>query len=346
MNPDGGPKDVRAEQPEADAQFQRLFAAVGKREQPSDAQLERWQHGFVTELAAQRRRVRTRRVAAGALACAAALVIAVGVRLSTPAAPDAAAVAEVVAAFGGNVARRGEQLRSLQAGSDVLEGERVESGLRSGLALRYRNADVRVAADTSVTFRPAVIELQHGAVYVDTGTSGLPPGALQVRTALGSISHRGTQFMVEVTDGRLLAAVREGAIVVQNQAQTVDATASPGTATLIELGVAGEITRSAVPACGDLWSWTLAAAPGMTLAGHSADELLRWAARERCQILQYSTDQAARLAASAPIAGASGTVQPGQAIKLVSAATGLRVTGSPPEPLTVEIASEADQDPD
>jgi hypothetical protein len=346
MNPEGGPQETRAEGPESEQQFQRLFAAAGKREQPSAAQIERWQQTFAAGLAGHRRGHRVRRAAAVVLACAAVLAIAVGVRLATPVVADPPVVAEVVAAFGGNVARRGEQLRGLQHGSAVLDGERVESGLRSSLALRYRGADVRLAPDTTVTFRLSAFELQRGAVYVDTGVSGLPPGSVQVNTPLGSISHRGTQFMVQVADGSLLAAVREGVIVVEHQAQALELAAPPGKAAVIELRGNAAPARSEASASGDLWSWTQAAGPGMVVAGHTVDEVLRWAARERGQALQYSNDPVARLAASTPLGGANRLLHPNQAIELINVATGLRITGTPPDALIVALASEGDKDPD
>ncbi len=326
-----------------------LLREAGRRPQPSQAQLERWQAQFQSELGARRRWWSGRAAGVAVAACAALLAVAVLLLPEQAAPPPAAPVAEVVTAFGGNVARAGTgdggpNGRSLAAGDAIAVGERVESGLYSGLGLRYQGADLRLDASTTVVFAAERIELVTGRVYVDTG-EGFAQKTVRVHTPLGWFEHVGTQFLVAVVDGEVHGAVREGRIVLHHDGAELLLSAAADAARLIVVDD-GVTRESAVPTSGDLWAWTEASSAGLDLSGLSADEVLRWVARERGQRLDYASPAVRRAAENARQRGTAGVrLGPAEALEVINLSTQLRVRAQG-DRLSVSLASEADEDAD
>ncbi|MDH3642773.1 MAG: FecR family protein, partial [Gammaproteobacteria bacterium] len=196
-------------------QLQALLAEAGRREQPPTAKQQQFEAVFRRELqpvvAARRQRRRSFYAASAAV-----VVLAAGVAvLLSPAVQPPIVVAEVVSAVDGNQTfSNGGSGAPLIEGSSVHMGQTVRTSRQGMLALVYRNADVRLNRDTTVRFHAARIELIDGTIYVDTGNDrprGAPP--VVITTPLGSFSHVGTQFMVDVDNNReVTAAVREGTI--------------------------------------------------------------------------------------------------------------------------------------
>lgn len=312
--------------------------------EPSPAQLERWQRTFVLELHAARRRRRHRFALAAGSAAAAALALV----LWWPGAPVAPAspVARVLVAFGGVVVREdGEVPRRLGPGDIVRDGDRVQSGHRSGLGVVYAGGDVRLDEQTEVVFRDEELELISGGLYLDSEPGSAPAAdTLRVRTPAGIISHVGTQFLVRVDGARVEAAVREGGIVLQHGDRELLLEAGDGAARRLVVGASGEVRQDAAAATGGLWSWALRAAAGMSLQGQSADAVLRWAAREQGRRLVYQDARSEALARQEAVLSAPREpVDPLRAVDLVDAATRLSVDQSDPQVLRVFMASEGDQ---
>ena len=338
--------DERRNPQREDELFQRLLAPTGA-PPPSAEQLERWTKLFAARLHAARRRRFTRRLAAGAVAAAAAVVL--GVVLAPTRAPPApgAAVARVVTAFGGNVVREeGDVRRVLEAGAEIAAGDLVQSGLRSGLGVAYRAADVRLNGTTSVIFHPDRLELRRGSVYVDVPEAALSPGSgdVLVETPLGTFAHRGTQFVVTVSDVEVSGAVREGTIVLRNARGELRLAAPPNRARRVVIDRSGDLLESEVPASGALWAWALRASPGIVVSGRSVDDVLRWVTRERGQRLVYGGDAAERLAREVRLAGGAVEMSAEEAVATVDRATRLRIDASRADVLRVTLSSEGDQD--
>ncbi len=311
--------------PEEEQRFEALFAALEAPLEPTEAQRRRWRQTLVDQLAGRRRR----RWYAAAAAVAASVAIGL-VALSGPG-PEATGptVADVVAAFGGNVVREdGAVVRTLAAGDTVYAGERVESGLRSGLGLRYQGLDLRVDAQTRLRFEAGHLALLRGRVYVDAEPQALDPGPaagpepqrVSIRTPWGTVRHTGTQFVVAVGADRTVAAVREGGIVVSHRGRELRLQADGGEAVRISLQDGSEPRQSRVSAVGELWSWTLAVSPGLVLSGRSADEVLQWAAREQGQRLAYGDPDVARIAGQVLLGGSGSRFAADQALEVVAAA--------------------------
>lgn len=327
-----------------EAVFRRLFQSVGRRPRPTEEQLARWRRHFETEFALVRRRRFFGSVVAAA-GLAAAAVLAVGVFWSGhPAGPAPARVAEVVSVMGGVVVRSPDQtVTSLVPGDAVASGQQVESGLRSSAAVIYRGADVRLDASTAVVVGET-IRLLAGRVYVDTGAQPDPSGGkVSIETPGGVFSHAGTQFVVSVAPQEVMGAVREGSILLRDGDTEVRLSATPGNARMVMVSERDGIRQSDVPPRGSMWAWAEAASPGISLAGRRADDVLRWVARERGQRLHYQSEQAARAARSATLAGSGSPVPADAALRVLTAATGLRVVNAAGDRLAVALQSEGDE---
>lgn len=220
-----------------------------------------------------------------ALAAAAALALAIGLAWragrSQPAVPvarierlagavrvDAGSAPAIVAAAG----------RPLPAGIwiETSEGSTAASWLAlrltGGASLRVdRGARLRLAAANRV-------ELERGAVYVDSGAACAAP--IDVVTPAASFREVGTQFEVRVIaepsglSSRL--RIREGRVAVEAAGRRAIGAAGE------ELRVAadGRITSAPAARSGSEWSWVLAAAPALDIEGRSVREYLDWFARE------------------------------------------------------------------
>ncbi|MEQ9003570.1 MAG: FecR family protein [Pseudomonadales bacterium] len=321
---------MTTQQPNDDeAALAEVLRAAGRRPKPDEAQLERWQQQFAAELGAgqarQRRQLTSRLLAAGA---AAAILAAVVVGLwPEPAMRAPADVAQVLRVVGGNVTDGADGgRRTLRAGDPVGAGDRLTTGIGSGLALAYRGAEVRLDADTSVRVELDALQLEAGRVYVDTA-----PGearSLRVVTPAGNFRHAGTQFLVAVEGDRVMGAVREGTIHFRHADGEVALTADATTARQLTVDADG-LREAALPRQGGPWSWVTKTAPGMSLAGSSADEALRWAARELGLTLVYADNGSARLAEAVRMAGSRAPVSPEEALQVVAQAAGLEVSAQP-----------------
>jgi len=326
-----------------DAELAALFEQVGTRPEPSAEQLDRWRHDFAADLKLVRKRRRRRTMVWLAGACAAAIAVAVAMNWSAAPVPSPVPVAEVVTAFGGNVViADGTVGRALNVGDVLLEGERVQSGQRSGLGLLCRGADVRLDAGTVAVFREDRLELVSGAVYLDTGPAPTTETWL-IDTPVGTFSHLGTQFLVRVVDGEVMGAVREGTIRLRSDHSDIRLAATSETARAVVVDATGSVRRTDVEAGGELWSWALQSAPGMVLNSRSADEVLRWAAREQGLRLEYASEAVERSARRAILSAGPEPAPPARALDVVNAATRLELDTSRGNVLQVTRPLERDE---
>ena len=206
--------------------------------------------------------------------------------------------------FGGNSVddAQGTQ-RSLVSGERLNVGDRLRTGLRGGLGMKYRDADVRVGRDTEVVVHATRLELVSGVVYVDTGATGSGQTDVVVATRLGSITHLGTQYVVQLDSEQLVSAVREGQIIFRSDQHKRQLSADASTAGEIRVAEDGGVTESRKPRNGDLWDWALEISPGISLAGRSPDEVLTWAARESGRTLKYADETDGAVAREGRLSG-------------------------------------------
>ena len=327
----------------SDVQEERRLAGIlsqaGSRTDPSEAQLERWAGHFRATLADARADGRRRwRVRAAGIAASVSAMAVVLFMMQAPDAPVAAGIADVYLVFGGNSVdgAQGTQ-RSLVSGERLNVGDRLRTGLRGGLGMKYRDADVRVGRDTEVVVHATRLELVSGVVYVDTGATGSGQTDVVVATRLGSITHLGTQYVVQLDSEQLVSAVREGQIIFRSDQHKRQLSADASTAGEIRVAEDGGVTESRKPRNGDLWDWALEISPGISLAGRSPDEVLTWAARESGRTLKYADERTVAVAREGRLSGSDTKLAGPEALAAVEASTRLRLLPADSETLLVGL---------
>lgn len=324
---------------EEERRLAETLARAGRRTAPSEAQLERWSGQFRDTLADARADKRRRwRVRAAGIAASVSAVVLVLFMVRGPDLSVAVGIADVQVVFGGNrvddVQGTG---RSLVPGDRLNVGDRLHTGLRGGLGMKYRGADVRVGRDTEVVVHATRLELVSGTLYVDTGAPGSEQADVVVATRLGSVTHLGTQYLVQLDSDQLVSAVREGQIIFRSEQQKRQLSADAATAGEIRVSDDGSVTESRKPRRGELWDWAVEISPGISLAGRSPDEVLTWAARESGRTLTYVDEKVAAVAREGRLSGADAKISSAEALAAVEASTRLRFLASDSDTLLVGL---------
>jgi hypothetical protein len=280
-----------------------LIRLAGWRESPPLERAERIRAAVRTQWRSQVKGRRRMHVtwAAGALAAAAVatwLLVApprLSVIVPAPAPPlkIESIVGEVRALDAASGAPEGGRL--LHRGDAVEVGKVLETGDTGRVAFGSRSGPLlRLDASSRVRVLPdAVVALDRGAIYVDTGPAGgSTAAALIVRTPLGVLQHVGTQFEVRLGEGALRVIVREGAVRFKGRSG----------ARLLERGselnvdASGAISTDTVSPSDPEWDWIEAVTPMPDLEGRTLRSFLDWAARERGLELAFAdaaTEQSA-----------------------------------------------------
>jgi ferric-dicitrate binding protein FerR (iron transport regulator) len=216
-----------------------------------------------------RRTARRRRVvwaAGGSLA--AGLLLAIGLILRPPAAPEAGPPVANVEILIGDAVMSGPVLRT---GS----GGRAAVRLPAGESLR-------IDAGSAVRFESShLVTLEQGAVYVDADPA-LPHGPwIEIATPLGSVHHVGTQFEVrllaeERTAAALRVRVREGTVLVRRAGERHEIRAG-GELLLSEDGAP---RRAGISVYGPDWDWVQSTARPFEIEGARLVDFLDWVSRE------------------------------------------------------------------
>jgi hypothetical protein len=271
------------------------------------------------------------------LAAAAALAVALGAawwlrRPAPPAAPPTVATIEVVAGEvrlwtadgkGPLAVSTGALGRPLPTGSEV-ETAGGGGGEPGRLALRTAGgASLRLDAGTRLRLASAGrVELDRGAVYIDSGADPGGRGRIAVATAAGVFHELGTQFEVRTAGGAgaaTLLRVREGRVALERGGEAVVTAAGE------ELTVHGDgrLDRARVAAAGPGWEWVLATAPRLDIEGVTVREFLDWVARETGLRIEFADREAAALADSVVLHGSIAHLSVDQALGTALASAGL-----------------------
>jgi ferric-dicitrate binding protein FerR (iron transport regulator) len=209
-----------------------------------------------------------------ALGAAAALVLLLGRPAPTPetSSPPVATVERVIGSASAE-SPHAQGRPPLARGDVVLAGTVVETGEQGRAALRIGPASLRVDRDTTVRLvTEGVLELDRGAVYVDTGQRGT---GLELRTTLGVVRDVGTRFEVRTQPGDLRVRVRDGEVVLDRAGQ-LDRV---GAGTELVLADGRLRRRTVSPDNGD-WAWASSVAASFELEGRRLREFLDWYASE------------------------------------------------------------------
>ncbi len=183
--------------------------------------------------------------------------------------------------------------RNVALGSgDLLRVGQTVDAHSSALVSLAHGGTLRLAAGTRVdVVSETRIRLASGTAYVD-----IPPGAgdgtqFVVLTAVGEVSHVGTQFEVALLEDRerIRVRVREGQIALRD---STGQTSLAGAGTELIARADGAVTRRAIATSGGDWAWVEALAPEFNIENRLLGDYLQWVARETGR--ELTMDAAAR----------------------------------------------------
>lgn len=200
---------------------------------------------------------------------------------------------------------------------NILSGQTIVTGSGAGLAVALRNGgSVRVDEHSRIQFTDErSIFLESGRIYFDSQASSLVADTdntpkLTLRTELGDVEHKGTQYMTAVDSSQLVVTVREGQVSIDGM--YFDHVASPGQ----QVTLAGSTQPSilSISSHSDAWSWVYRTTPAADVDGKSLHEFLSWVCREMGLELRFE-GQAEAIARDAVLKGTIDT-EPAEALRL------------------------------
>jgi ferric-dicitrate binding protein FerR (iron transport regulator) len=281
------------------------------------------------QLRSRRRRHKTIWVGLGLAAAASLAVVLAGPgleRLLTTAPSPAGPVGSLEA--GNGTVRRitgaeagtaaGPELR---AGDTLVAGWDVATGPGDRAAIRLAGgSSVRLDTGTRVRLvSTTILELQSGAIYVDSENPAQAPGLL-IRTPLGEVQELGTQFEVRLQGEKVRVRVRDGLVHLDSGGETY--TAEVGAE--LEIDAAGLLARRAVPLFGPEWAWVLQIAPPFHLEGRSLETFLGWVTRETGWRTRFADSDSESAAPGIVLHGSVHGLRPDQALDAVLPTCGMR----------------------
>ncbi len=290
----------------SDADLEALLRATGVRPEAPAERAERVRcvaHAVFRTQAA--RAVRRRRLTWGlALATAALLVASAALPIILGlGSPVLARVARVSGQA--SIRSRGFLLPRTAAaltGGAVRAPSEVTTAPDGSLAFEMAGGgSVRLAPDSRVRFPEArVVELERGTLYVDS-EQGHAAGAepIEIRTPLGRVLEKGTQFEVRLLEDALRVRVRRGAVEMRRGGAGIDVAAGHE----LEIDARGGTRSGEIPAYDADWSWVGDIAPPMAIQGHTLREFLDWAALESGLRLQFADEELATSASTIVLSG-------------------------------------------
>lgn len=281
-----------------------------------------------------------------ALAASLLLVLGLGWWLWRIAAPAGAGPAARVESLAGRVTARdidrggregpdgAARATPLADGAEVPAGAVLETAgagepAVGRAALRLAGgASLRLDAGSRVRLVSAsLIELERGAVYLDSGGGSRRPRAVEVRTPLGTAREVGTQFEVRLLGlgeaAALRVRVREGAVRVDRSGGSA-APYLTGAGVELTLRADGSVARRRIAGHGAPWAWVLAAAPPLAIEGLTLQQFLDRVARETGWTIRYADPDLAASARSIVVHGNLGDLRPDEAPDVVLPGAGLR----------------------
>lgn len=320
---------------EEEVVVRRLLEQAGPRPEVPPADLAAIKSAFRAEWRAHLRRRRIRRRQRRLLALAAALLLAAGIggwwwSLRPRAGPGP--VAQVVRLTGEVVFQAPAEAGSeppapLSAGTSIPVASVVAVGADSSGAVALRletGPSVRIDSGSRVRLVSAsILQLERGAVYVDSGPDPRRGAGVEIQTPLGVVTEVGTQFEVRLlgVDAALLRVrVREGEVrIEQGEAAR---SAAGGTEVTVDAG--GTFTQGPLATHGAPWEWVSKAAPRLDIEGRTLREFLDWVARETGWEIRYADPELAASADTILLHGTLGNLSPDEAPAVVLPGAGLR----------------------
>ena len=202
---------------------------------------------------------------------------------------------------------------ALQAGSTIESGAdgRAALSLADGTSLRI-DSGTRVRLLSGPT-----LDLEQGAIYLDSGRGQNRRAFLEVRTKWGVVRDIGTQFEVRLTDDAVWLSVREGLATLARSGRSFAAPAG----TRLVAGATGVESRALE---GPDWSWVLAMAPSFQMEGRTLADYLDWLSRETGWRVEFADPAIARESSTIVLHGSVAGIRPDETPAAVLPTCGLQ----------------------
>jgi hypothetical protein len=183
-----------------------------------------------------------------------------------------------------------------------------------------RGGTLRIAGGSRLEVTAAdEVSLDKGEVYVDFPPDLHRASAFVVRTPLGLVEHRGTQFDVALTN-ELRIRVREGSVRLRRGSQTETA----GAGTELVVPRVGQTSRRPIATHGPEWSWVEALEPDFPIEDRKLSDFVQWAARESGRQVSFLDEHARAVAERTRLHGSIRGLSVTQALEAVFATTSLQ----------------------
>lgn len=300
----------------------RLLAKTGPRARPPVASVDEVRNAVEAEWRRQVDARTARRRYTGWAVAAGVAVAAVGAWLARPLyLPEHGAVATVARVVGDVRVESGRgQWEPLAAGTTVEPGTVLSTGSSGRAALDLENGvQLRLDVGTELALNDVDdATLSRGAVYVDSGATGVADARFVLETPAGDVRHLGTQYSATVDGDALRVGVREGRIEVTGKRASMIA----GAGELLVIDE-GRVTRSSLARNAPEWDWVTNVVPPFEIEGRTVHEFLAWASRETGRDVAYASPDVERLANRVTLSGTVEGLPPQQAVDAVLATTSL-----------------------
>ena len=208
---------------------------------------------------------------------------------------------------------------TLRVGDPLPPGASIETAPDGRAALALSDgSSLRIDSGTRVRLLTGpTLDLEHGAIYIDSGPGQGRRAFLEVRTRLGVVRDIGTQFEVRLTADELWLSVREGLATLASVGRSFGA---PAGTRLVATGTGVETRQLEEPD----WGWVLTIAPAFEMEGKTLHEYLDWLARETGWRLEFADPAIALEASTVVLHGSVAELRPDETPAAVLPTCGLR----------------------
>lgn len=310
-----------AGRPPEDDSIARLLEQAGPRPTAPDERAKRVRdavraHWRTAVTAAPRTRIPFRAAVSLAAAAAVAVVVGWGLWSRAPRPPGAEAPIAHLLKLEGSIRLSGGG--PPRPGDPLAPGASVETGADGRAALSLADGtSLRIDSGTRVRLLSGpALDLEQGAVYLDSGPGQNRRTFLEVRTKWGVVRDIGTQFEVRLTADELWVSVREGLATLATAGRSFGAPAG----TRLVAGGTGVESR---PLEDPDWSWVLDIAPAFAMDGKTLHEYLDWLARETGWRIEFADPGIARESSTVVLHGSVADLRPDETPAAVLPTCGL-----------------------
>ncbi len=210
---------------------------------------------------------------------------------------------------------------AIAVGGGLFEGELLEA---IGLVTLRMTGGQSVRLEDGTRLRlisESLLELESGALYVDSDPSAVAGGKLEIDTPFGLVREIGTQYEVRISEetDSLRLSVREGSISIKTNGESHSAARGEQ----LILNSDGSVARAAVAPDGPEWQWVLEAAPALDIEGLSLSSFLIWISRETGWDVRYADEEIAASAQNISLHGTIEGLRPDESLGVILQGSGL-----------------------